>query len=89
LCHSSAESGGGVGETEKHNARLKESNGSFEGGFVLVFFSDADIFVSPPDVEFGEELLPLEFFDDGINEREWVSVTDGPWVEDLVVHYGS
>jgi hypothetical protein len=77
-CHSSAEGGGGIGETEKHDARLKESKGGFEGGFMLVFFSDADVFVSPPDVEFGEEFLSLEFLDDSVNEGEWVCVTDGP-----------
>jgi hypothetical protein len=77
-CHSSAEGGRGVGEAEEHNAGLEESKGGFEGGFVLIFLSDADVFVSPPDVEFGEELLPLELFDNGINEGEWVRVADGP-----------
>jgi hypothetical protein len=77
-CHSSAEGGGGVGEAEEHNAGLEESKGGFEGGFVLVLFSDADIFIPPPDVKLSEECLSLELFNDGVNEGEWVCVADGP-----------
>jgi hypothetical protein len=73
-----AEGGRGVGEAEEHNAGLEESKGGFEGGFMLVLFLDADIFIPPPDVEFGEERLSLELFDDGVNEGEWVCVADGP-----------
>jgi hypothetical protein len=76
--HCLAEGGGGIGEAKEHNARLEESERGFEGSFVLIFFSDVDIFVPPSDVKLGEELLSLEFFNDGIDEGKWVGVADSP-----------
>ena len=54
-------------------------------GFPLVALFDADIIVSPSDIELGENLGFLEFIDEVRDERERVSISDSVFVEVPVV----
>ena len=42
----------GIGEAKKHNKRFKQSSGGSESGFPLITFLNADIVISPSNVEF-------------------------------------
>ena len=55
MVHECLEYGGCITESEKHDSGFEESHGSNEGSFPLVFFSNADVIISPADVEFGEQ----------------------------------
>ena len=79
------EGGGGVGETEEHHCRFKESFVGNEGSFPLMPIFDLDIIVSPLDVELGEDFRPLEFIDKVRNEGERICVTDSMFVDVAIV----
>ena len=83
------ESGGGVGETEEHHCRFKESFVGNEGSFPLMPIFDLDIIVSPLDVELGEDFCPLEFIDKVRNEGERVCITDSMFIDIAIVLTGS
>ena len=55
MVHECLECGGGVIESEEHDSGFEESHGSYEGSFPLVLLSNADVVVSPTNVEFGEQ----------------------------------
>ena len=55
MVHECLEHRRSIAETEKHDCGFVEAEGSNEGGFPLIFFSNANIVISPSDVEFGEE----------------------------------
>ena len=50
--HHSLECCRGIGEAEKHNKRFKQSSGGSKSGFPLITFLNADIVISPSNVEF-------------------------------------
>ena len=60
-----------------------------EGSFPLMPIFDSDIIVSPLDVELGEDFRPLEFIDKVRNEGERVYITDGMFVDIVIVLTGS
>jgi hypothetical protein len=53
--HSSLEERWGIGEAKVHDARDIGALWGFERSFVLVFFRDTDIVVTPADVKLREE----------------------------------
>ena len=55
MVHESLEHGRGVAETEKHDCGFIETKRSDESGLPLIFCANANIVISPLDVEFGEE----------------------------------
>ena len=55
MVHEHLERGRCITEPKEHDGRFKESHGSNEGSFPLVFFSDVNVVVSPTDVKFGEQ----------------------------------
>ena len=55
MVHEGLECGGSVAETEKHDCGFIETERSDECGLPLIFFTNANIVISPSDVEFGEE----------------------------------
>ena len=54
MVHKHLKHGWCIAETKEHDSGFKESHGGDERRFPLVFFSNADVVVSPADVEFGE-----------------------------------
>jgi hypothetical protein len=54
VIHKTLEGSGTVAHAKKHDSRFKESMACFKGSLPLVFFSDPNVVVSPPDVEFTE-----------------------------------
>ena len=59
VVHKTLESGGGVGKSEEHHSGFEKSFVGNKGCFPLVTVLDSYIVVSPPDVEFGEDLRIL------------------------------
>ena len=55
VVHECLECGGCITESEEHDSRFEESHGGYEGSFPLVFLLNADVVVSPMNVEFGEQ----------------------------------
>ena len=55
VIHESLEGGGGVTEPKEHDSGFEESHGGDESGLPLIFFSDANVVISPTNVEFGEQ----------------------------------
>ena len=56
-----------------------------EGHFPLVSISDADVVVSPSDVEFGEDLGVFHLVDEILDQCERVGIFDGVGVDVLVI----
>ena len=56
VVHETLEGSGGIGESKEHHGWFKESLVGNEGGFPLVSVFDPYIVVSPPNIEFGEDL---------------------------------
>ena len=55
MVHECLECRRSIAETEKHDCGFIEAEGSNEYGLPLIFFANANIVISPSDVEFGEE----------------------------------
>ena len=55
MVHEGLEHWRSIAETEKHDYGFIETEGSNECGFPLIFFVNANIVISPSDIEFGEE----------------------------------
>jgi len=70
------EGGGGVGQPEEHYLWFEQPFWCFESSLPLVSFFDLDIVVPPSYVEFGEEGLSLELFQNRFYQGERVVVAD-------------
>ena len=55
VVHERLESGGCIAEAEEHDGWFKYSQRGYEGGFPLVFLSEADVVVFPTYVKLGED----------------------------------
>ncbi len=76
VVHGSLEGGWGVCQSEEHYPWFKQPFWGFERGFPLVAFFDSDVVIPPSYVEFGEEGLSLELFQDRFDQGEQVVVAD-------------
>ena len=85
VVHEMLEGGGGVGEAEEHYGGFEEPLVGDEGGFPLVSVLDSHIVVSPPDIEFGEDLGVSQFVYEVGDERKGIGVSDGVFVDVAVV----
>ena len=69
MVHECLEGGGCVGEAKEHDRRFVKSKRGNEGRFPLILFSQLNIIISPPYIEFGEKggILHVvdEFRDEG------------------------
>ena len=70
----------GVGKSKEHYHWFEEAFVCDEGGFPLVAVFDADIVISPMDVELGEQFGVLEFVDEVGDEWEWIGVSSGVFI---------
>ena len=55
MVHECLERGWSIAKTKEHDGGLEESHGGDEGCFPLVFLSNANVVISPADVELGEQ----------------------------------
>ena len=60
-----------------------------EGGLPLVAIFDADVVVSPADVELGKQFGVFEFIDEVGDEGEWIGVAGGMFVQVSVILTGA
>ena len=70
-----------------HNLGLPMSFGRAERRFPFVSCVNANVVVSQPDIELGEQCVSLEFFSDMFNVREWILVSDRPVIDGSIVLY--
>ena len=89
VVHEALEGGGGIGESEKHHRGLEKSFVSDEGRLPLVAILDSYVVVSPPNIEFGEDLSISQFIYEVGDERKGVGVADGVLIDVAVVLAGA
>ena len=85
MVHESLEGGGSVVESKEHDGGFKESHGGNESGFPLIFLPDANVVISPTNVEFGEQGGFLHVIDEFQNEGEWIGISDSVGVQVAVI----
>ena len=56
VVHKCLESWWGVTESKKHDSRFEETEGSDECSLTLILFSNANVIVSPLDIEFDKRV---------------------------------
>src|ERR1700722_7565645 len=83
--HHGLECCGGIGEAEKHNKRFKQSSGGSESGFPLITFLNADVVVSPLNIEFCVVLGFNKRIDHWWNGGYRVSVADSHSIKFTVI----
>jgi hypothetical protein len=84
----------GVREAEEHDHRLKQSSVRLESGLPLVTIADANVVVSPTDIELRKECQsttvhsrePIHQF---AYQGEWGGISDGESIELSVILDGS
>lgn len=77
----------GVHQTKEHDSWFVETMIGLECSFPLISFLDADVVVSPAEVNFGENTGPFELVDEFGNEGKGILVLDSAFVEFTVVLY--
>jgi hypothetical protein len=75
--HECLEGGGGIGEPEEHHLRLKQASIGSKRSLPFVPCFDADVIISPADVELGEKSGMPEVIDDVRGQQEGISILDG------------
>ena len=85
VVHKSLEHRRCIAKPKEHYCQFKKSQGGDKGGFPLVFFTNADVVISPPDVEFCEEGGILHVVDEFRDERQRVCILDGVGIKISVV----
>ena len=72
-------------KTQRTLLLVQKSQRGDKGGFPLVFFTNTDVVISPPDVEFCEEGGILHVVDEFRDEQQRVRVPDGVGIKISVV----
>jgi len=85
VIHHRLESCQGVGEAKKHDGGLEEPITRFEGGLPFVSFLDANVVISPANVEFGEPFLARDTMDKLGDQWEGIAVRHSPFVQVSIV----
>ena len=88
VIHEALKSSRGVVKTEEHNGRFEQSSVGDEGCLPLMSILDADIVVPPSDIELGEVFCILELIDRIRDEGEGVGISDGVFIQVVVVLAG-
>ena len=76
VVHKCLKSWWGITKTKKHDSGLKEAKGGDECGLPLIFLFDADVVVSPLDVELGKESGVLRIVNQLRGEVERVAIAN-------------
>ena len=89
VVHESLEGGGSVAKPKEHDSGFEKSHGGDESGLPLIFFSDANVVISPMNVEFGEQGGFLHVVDELRDQGEGIGILDGVGVQVAVVLAGT
>ena len=85
MIHECLKHGGSVAESEEHDSGFKESHGSNESSFPLIFPPDADVVIPPTNIKFGEQGGLLHVIDEFWDEEEWIGISDSVGVQIAVI----
>ena len=85
MVHESLEGGGGIAESKEHDGGFKESHGGNESSFPLILLLNANVVISPTNVEFGEQGGLLHVIDEFQDEGEWIGISDCVGVQVVVI----
>ena len=85
MIHECLKCGGSIAESEEHDGGFEESHGGNESGFPLILFSDANVVISPSNVEFGKQGGLLHVINKFRDEREWIGISDSVGVQVVVI----
>ena len=88
MVHESLEGGGSIAEPKEHDGGFKESHGGDESGLPLIFLSDANVVISPTNVEFGEQGGFFHVINEFGNQGERIGISDSVGVQVAVVLAG-
>ena len=88
VVHAGLEGGGSIAEPKEHESGFKESHGGDESGLPLIFFSDANVVISPMNVEFGEQGGFFHVINELGDQGERIGVSDSVGVQVVVVLAG-
>ena len=89
IVHALLECSRGVAKAKEHDHQFEESFVHDESRLPLVIIFDADVVVSPTDIELGEVASIFQLVHKARDEREGVGVTGGVFVEVTVVLAGT
>ena len=89
VVHEGLKGGGGITESKEHDSWFKESHGGDESGLPLIFLSDANVVISPMNVEFGEQGGFFHVVDEFRDQGERIGISDGVGVQVAVVLAGT
>ena len=89
VVHEGLKGGGSITESKEHDSGFKESHGGDESGLPLIFLSDANVVISPTNVEFGEQGGFFHVIDEFGNQGERVGISDGVGVQVVVILAGT
>ena len=81
VVHERLKSRRGVAKPKKHDSGFKETKRGDERCFPLIFLSDADIVITPLNIEFGEQCGVLHVIDQLRDEGERISIVNSVGVE--------
>ena len=85
VVHESLEGGGSIAEPKEHDGGFKESHGGDQSGLPLIFLLDANVVISPTNVEFGEQGGFFHVIDEFRDQGERIGISDGVGVQVAVV----
>ena len=85
MVHESLEGRGSIAESKEYDGGFEESHGGNESSFPLIFLPDANIVISPMNVEFGEQGGFLHAINEFQNEGEWIGISDSVGVQVAVI----
>ena len=85
VVHESLEGGGSIAEPKEHDGGFEESHGSDESSLPLIFLSDANVVISPTNVEFGEQGGFFHVVDEFRDQGERLGISDSVGVQVAIV----
>ena len=88
VVYESLEGGGSVAEPKEHDSGFKKSHGGDESSLSLIFFLNANVVISPTNVEFGEQGGLFHVVDELRDQGEGIGISDGVGVQVVVVLAG-
>ncbi|KAF9797487.1 hypothetical protein IEO21_10870 [Rhodonia placenta] len=89
VVHHRLEGRRGIGETEEHHQGFVQSPVSHKGRLPFITGFDADVVVSPLDIELRKERSTTELIHHLGDQRQGVAIFDHDRVQPAVVLYGS
>ena len=77
MVHEGLEGGRSIAKSKAHDGGFEKSHGGDESSFPLIFLSDANVVVSPTNVEFGEQGGLLHVINEFGDQWKRIGISDG------------